>query len=76
MDQKTQSAGCLTGRGLITEVYLNQFSRMLTKLAVETALNAELTGHLGMREIPQKQARIPAMATHQKRCFSMTVKLS
>ncbi|EEB5699383.1 IS256 family transposase, partial [Salmonella enterica subsp. enterica serovar Montevideo] len=26
---------------------LNQFSRMLTKLTVETALNAELTDHPG-----------------------------
>ncbi|HFL4355988.1 TPA: IS256-like element ISEc39 family transposase, partial [Escherichia coli] len=29
------------------EADLNQFSRMLTKLTVETALNAELTDHLG-----------------------------
>ncbi|MEK2551483.1 transposase, partial [Providencia stuartii] len=30
-----------------TEADLNQFTRMLTKLTVETALNAELTEHLG-----------------------------
>ena len=30
----------------LTEADLNQFSRMLTKLTVETALNAELTDHL------------------------------
>ncbi|WP_336194035.1 IS256 family transposase [Providencia stuartii] len=30
-----------------TESDLNQFTRMLTKLTVETALNAELTEHLG-----------------------------
>ncbi|EEK3006731.1 IS256 family transposase, partial [Salmonella enterica subsp. diarizonae serovar 38:[k]:z35:-] len=30
-----------------TEADLNQFSRMLTKLTVETALNAELTDHFG-----------------------------
>lgn len=34
-------------KGLKTEADLNQFSRMLTKLTVETALNAELTYHLG-----------------------------
>lgn len=34
-------------KGLKTEADLNQFSRMLTKLTVETALNAELTAHLG-----------------------------
>lgn len=34
-------------KGLKTEADLNAFSRMLTKLTVETALNAELTGHLG-----------------------------
>ena len=33
--------------GLQTEADLNAFSRMLTKLTVETALNAELTDHLG-----------------------------
>ncbi|EHV27029.1 transposase [Escherichia coli DEC5B] len=32
-------------KGLKTEADLNQFSRMLTKLTVETALNAELTDH-------------------------------
>ncbi|EGI5252659.1 IS256 family transposase, partial [Salmonella enterica subsp. enterica serovar Brunei] len=34
-------------KGLKTEADLNQFSRMLTKLTVETALNAELTDHFG-----------------------------
>ncbi len=34
-------------KGLKTEADLNQFSLMLTKLTVETALNAELTYHLG-----------------------------
>ncbi|ACR68116.1 hypothetical protein KB20921_08280 [Edwardsiella ictaluri] len=37
-------------KGLKTEADLNQFSRMLTKLTVETALNAELTGHLGIKQ--------------------------
>lgn len=34
-------------KGLKTEADLNPFSRMLAKLTVETALNAELTDHLG-----------------------------
>lgn len=34
-------------KGLKTEDDLNQFSRMLAKLTIETALNAELTDHLG-----------------------------
>lgn len=34
-------------RGLKTEADLNPFSRMLTKLTVETALNTELTDHFG-----------------------------
>ncbi|MBF6941330.1 IS256 family transposase, partial [Acinetobacter baumannii] len=34
-------------KGIKTEDDLNQFTRLLTKLTVETALNAELTEHLG-----------------------------
>ena len=34
-------------KGLKTQNDLNDFTKMLTKLAVETALNAELTEHLG-----------------------------
>lgn len=34
-------------KGLKTEADLNQFSRMLTKLTGETALNTEWTEHLG-----------------------------
>lgn len=37
-------------KGLKTEADLNAFSRMLTKLTVETALNAELTDHLGHKK--------------------------
>lgn len=38
---------------------------MLTKLTVETALNAELTDHFGHEENVPKKALTPAMATHQ-----------
>ena len=37
-------------KGLKTEADLNQFSRMLTKLTVETALNAELTDYIGYKK--------------------------
>lgn len=37
-----------------TEADLNQFSRMLTKLTVETVLNAELTDHLGHEKMHPK----------------------
>ena len=49
MDEKKLKvlAGLNWPKGLKTEADLNQFSRMLTKLTVETALNAELTDHLG-----------------------------
>jgi putative transposase len=48
MDEKRLKAlAAELAKGLKTEADLNQFSRMLTKLTVETALNAELTEHLG-----------------------------
>lgn len=44
MDEKKPKAlAAELAKGLKTEADLNQFSRMLTKLTVETALNAELT---------------------------------
>ncbi len=45
--QETQSLAAELAKGLKTEADLNAFSRMLTKLTVETALNAELTEYLG-----------------------------
>lgn len=52
-------------KGLKTEAGLNLFSRMLTKLTVETALNAELTDHLRHEKNTPKKAPIPVMATRQ-----------
>jgi putative transposase len=46
-DKKLKALAAELAKGLKTEADLNQFSRMLTKLTVETALNAELTDHLG-----------------------------
>ena len=41
-------------KGIKTEDDLNQFTRLLTKLTVETALNAELTEHLGHEKNARK----------------------
>lgn len=46
-EKKLKALAAELAKGLKTESDLNQFSRMLTKLTVETALNAELTDHLG-----------------------------
>lgn len=45
-EKKLKALAAELAKGLKTEADLNQFSRMLTKLTVETALNAELTDHL------------------------------
>lgn len=48
MDEKKLKAfAAELAKGLKTEDDLNQLSMMLKKLTVETALNAELTDHLG-----------------------------
>lgn len=75
-EKKLKALAAELAKGLKTEADLNQFSRMLTKLTVETALNAELTDHLGHEKNAPKKALIPAMATRQKRCFAMTARLS
>ncbi|CAI1238379.1 IS256 family transposase [Serratia quinivorans] len=46
-EKKLRALAAELAKGLKTEADLNQFSRMLTKLTVETALDAELTAHLG-----------------------------
>lgn len=46
-EKKLMALAAELAKGLKTETDLNQFSRMLTKLTVETALNAELTDLLG-----------------------------
>ncbi|HBL0350953.1 TPA: IS256-like element ISEc39 family transposase, partial [Escherichia coli] len=42
-EKKLKALATELAKGLKTEADLNQFSCMLTKLTVETALNAELT---------------------------------
>ncbi|WP_432612528.1 transposase [Dickeya dianthicola] len=46
-EKKLKALAAELAKGLKTEADLNAFSRMLTKLTVETALNAELTDPLG-----------------------------
>ncbi len=46
-EQKLKDLAAEFAKGIKTEDDLNQFTRLLTKLTVETALNAELTEHLG-----------------------------
>ncbi|CNK32968.1 transposase for the IS285 insertion element [Yersinia aldovae] len=46
-EKKLKALAAELVKGIKTEADLNAFSRMLTKLTVETALNAELTDHLG-----------------------------
>ncbi len=72
-EKKLKALAAELAKGLKTEADLNQFSRMLTKLTVETALNAELTDHLGHEKMRPKQVQTPAMATatRQKRCYAM-----
>lgn len=61
MDEKKLKAfAAELAKGLKTEADLNQPSRMLTKLTVETALNAELTDHLRHEKNTPKKALIPA----------------
>ncbi|CNC14687.1 transposase for the IS285 insertion element [Yersinia ruckeri] len=46
-EKKLKALASELAKGIKTEADLTAFSRMLTKLTVETALNVELTDHLG-----------------------------
>lgn len=46
-EKKLKALAAELAKGIKTEADLTAFSRMLTKLTVETALNVELTDHLG-----------------------------
>lgn len=73
-EKKLTTLAAELAKGLKTEADLNAFSRMLTKLTVETALNAELTEHLGHEKMPQNWVQIPATAIHPKHCCVTMVK--
>lgn len=49
-EKKLKTLAAELAQGLKTKADLDQFSRMLTKLTVETALNSELTDHLVFNE--------------------------
>ncbi|TCL48946.1 mutator family transposase [Raoultella planticola] len=72
-DKKLKAIAAELAKGLKTEADLNQFSRMLTKLAVETALNAELTEHLGHKKIKPKAGSNTRNGYSPKRYFTMMV---
>ncbi|HCM6292639.1 TPA: transposase [Salmonella enterica subsp. enterica serovar 16:l,v:-] len=56
-ENKLKALAAELAKGFKTEADLNQFSRMLTKLTVETALNAELIDHLGHeKNAPKKDS--------------------
>lgn len=76
MDEKKREAlAAELAKCLKTEADFDPFSRMLTKLTVETALNAELTDHLGHEKNAPQKGLIPVMAVRQKLCFAMMARL-
>lgn len=62
-EKKLKALAAELAKGLKTEADLNQFSRMLTKLTVETALNAELTDHLG------HEKNAPKSGSNTRNCY-------
>ncbi len=74
-EKKLKALAAEWAKVLKTEADLNQFSRMLAKLTVEAALNAELT-ILAMRKTRQNPVLIPVMVTHLKRDSVMKGRLS
>ncbi|MBS1205067.1 MAG: Mobile element protein [Proteobacteria bacterium] len=61
-EKKLKPLAAELAKGLKTEADLNQFSRMLTKLTVETALNAELTAPACVK-VMVRQASLQQQAT-------------
>lgn len=75
-EKKLKALAAELAKGIKTEADLNAFSRMLTKLTVETALNAELTDHLGHEKKTLKKAQMPVTVTRLKRSSLMMVSSS
>lgn len=69
-ENKLKALTAELAKGLKTKADLNQFSRMLTDLTLETAPNAEPWHE---KNAPKK-ALIHAMATRQKPCFAIVSK--
>jgi len=75
-ENKLKALAAELAKGLKTEADLNAFSRMLTKLTVETALNAELTDHLGYEKNAPKSGSNTRNGYSPKHCCAMTVRSS
>ena len=57
MDKKELKAlAQAAAKNIKTETDLNEFRQMLTKIAVQTALNAELDDHLGFDKHAQSES--------------------
>lgn len=75
-ENKLKALAAVLAKGLKTKADLNQFSQMLTKLTVETALNAELTDHPGHEKNMHNKAQTSVMATRQTSCFAVMARLN
>ena len=53
-EQKLKDLAAEFAKGIKTGEDLNQFAQLLTKITVETALNAKLTEHLGHEKNARK----------------------
>lgn len=54
--EKLENFACEAAKGIKVEQDLSKFSRMLTKVIIEAALNAELDEHLGYSKHDQSQS--------------------
>lgn len=75
-EQKRKALAAELAKGIKTEADLNQFTLMLTKLTMETALNAEFTEHLGCGKNARKtdpNTRNGYTSTH---CSATTLNLN
>ncbi|GAS61486.1 hypothetical protein NGUA38_00024 [Salmonella enterica] len=75
-ENKLKALAAELAKSLKTKADLNQFSQMLTKLTVETALNAELTDHPGHEKNMHNKAQTSVMATRQTSCFAVMARLN
>ncbi|GCJ45065.1 transposase [Escherichia coli] len=65
-DKQLQALANELAKNLKTPEDLSQFDRLLKKISVEAALNAELTHHLGHEKISPNREPTPVMAIPRK----------
>jgi putative transposase len=75
-EKKLKALAAELAKGLKTEADLNQFSRMLTKLTVETPSMPNSLTISVMRKMPLNQALIPETVTRPKPCYATRVRLN